>query len=97
MIGRAARQMALLSYIHGYLLAKDGVSPNYRECAAAIGLRSISRIGFMLDALEQRGHIRRLRFKDRAIEVLLPPVIPMIGSTPLYAVPLPHLCAGGKD
>lgn len=88
MIGATPRQMELLRFIHGYQLAHGGIAPCIREIAEAIG-GGKGQIHATLVQLEERGRIRRIAGKPRAIEVLTPPAIPMIGGAPLYAVPLP--------
>jgi len=82
-----AGQMALLRYIHGYQLATGGVSPSLGECARALG-KAKTLIFDRLGALERKGAIKRLPFRNRGIEVLTPPSIPMIDGAPLYAVPV---------
>jgi SOS-response transcriptional repressor LexA len=79
--------MALLRYIHGYHLATGGVSPSLSECARALG-KGKTLIFDRLGALERKGAIRRLALRNRGIEVLTPPSLPMINGTPLYAVPI---------
>lgn len=88
MMGPREREAALLRFIVGYQAAKGGISPNYDECARAIGNRSKSRAAAVLDRLEQRGAIRRLPYRARAIEVLQPVPVPTIDGAPLYAVPM---------
>ena len=48
----------------------DGVSPSYDEMMRGMGLRSKSNIGRWLDDLAERGFIRRLEGKHRAIEIV---------------------------
>lgn len=85
------RQQALLRFIHGYLQAK-GYAPTFAEMAAGLGypVTAKRRIAELLDGLEERGHIRRLPNRVRAIEVLHPPAIPRApDGAPLFVVPLP--------
>lgn len=51
-------------------LTVDGVSPSFEELRVDLGYASRHRIWDMLNALEERGHIRRLRNRARAIEVI---------------------------
>lgn len=81
------RQMALLRYIHGHIVA-TGVSPTLRDCARDLGYRSRGSVHQLLDRLVERGAVRLLPNKARGIEVLSPPSLPMINGTPLYAVPV---------
>jgi len=85
------RQQALLRFIHGYQLAHGGVSPTFAECAAGIGVTARSGIHRLLCGLQERGLLRTLPNRSRAMEVLAPPAVPMIGSEPLYAVSWPAI------
>ena len=82
------RQLDLLRFIAGYQRAHDGVSPSFRECSAGIGAKGRSTASRLLVGLEERGLIRRLTMRHRAIELLVEVPIP---TTPdgaaLYAVP----------
>lgn len=85
---RAVRNReALLRFIAGYLAANHGVAPSIRECALGIGV-SKSRVHAHLRELEQRGTIRRLSHRERAIDLLSPVAVPSIDGAPLYAVPM---------
>lgn len=88
MIGLTARQLELLRFIRGYQIANGGVSPTLVECAAGIGIQSKSMIHTMLASMEERGAVRTLRGKVRAIDIIETPAIPSINGVPLYAVPL---------
>lgn len=88
MISLTPQQAALLRFIRGYQLANGGISPSYGDCGRGMGISSKSSIHRLLTGLEERGAIRRLRDRQRAIKVLRPTAIPMVGSSPLYAVPM---------
>lgn len=88
MIGLSPKQMQLLRFIAGYQAAHGGISPCVRECARGTGQTAKSAAQAMLRQLEERGKIRRLFGRERAIEVLDAPAIPTIAGAPLYAVPL---------
>jgi hypothetical protein len=66
------KQHALLTFIDDHL-AKDGVPPSYDEMKEALGLKSKSGIHRLIKGLEERGFIRRLPHKARALEVLKKP------------------------
>ncbi len=87
MIGLTEQQAALLRFIAGYQAAHGGVSPSMSDCARGIGCRSKTRVLELLDRLEERGAISRLRNRPRAIKLLTPVSIPCIGNVPLYAMP----------
>jgi len=63
------KQSELLRYIHERL-QEDGVPPSFEEMKDALELRSKSGIHRLIMALEERGFIRRLPNRARAIEVL---------------------------
>ena len=63
------KQHDLLMFIDRFL--KDhGVSPSFDEMKEALDLRSKSGIHRLITALEERGFIRRLAHRARALEVL---------------------------
>lgn len=71
------KQHELLRYIHHHLAA-EGVSPSFDEMKEALGLKSKSGIHRLITALEERGFIRRLAHRARALEVLrLPDDMPI--------------------
>jgi SOS-response transcriptional repressor LexA len=59
----------LLAFINDYH-SNNACCPSYDEMMVSLGLRSKGRISRLIDALEERGHIRRLPGKVRAIEVV---------------------------
>ncbi len=63
------KQAELLQFITRHI-AETGVAPTYGEMVAAMGLHSRSGIFRLLTGLEERGLIRRLPFRARAIEVI---------------------------
>ncbi|MEO1043059.1 MAG: transcriptional repressor LexA [Pseudomonadota bacterium] len=64
-----AKQHALLMFIHERL-EESGVSPSFEEMKIALDLKSKSGIHRLITALEERGFLRRLPHKARALEVL---------------------------
>jgi repressor LexA len=63
------KQKELLDYIT-LINKKDGISPSYEEMKNRLNLKSKSGIHRIISALEERGFIRKLANKARAIEVL---------------------------
>ena len=63
------KQRDLLEFIHKRV-QKDGVPPSFDEMKEALDLRSKSGIHRLITALEERGFIRRLAHRARAIEVV---------------------------
>jgi len=66
------KQHELLLYIDGRL-AQTGVSPSFEEMKDALDLKSKSGVHRLISALEERGFIRRLANRARALEVLKVP------------------------
>ncbi len=63
------KQLDLLDFIHKRL-QRDGVPPSFDEMKDALDLRSKSGIHRLITALEERGFIRRLAHRARAIEIV---------------------------
>jgi repressor LexA len=63
------KQLELLKYIDSHL-RKRGVSPSFDEMKDALGLKSKSGIHRLITGLEERGFIRRLPHRARALEIL---------------------------
>ncbi|ENY81387.1 transcriptional repressor LexA [Sphingopyxis sp. MC1] len=64
-----AKQHELLHFIQERLDA-SGISPSFEEMKEALGLKSKSGIHRLISALEERGFLRRLPNRARALEVL---------------------------
>lgn len=76
------KQLELLDFIK-VRLDRDGVPPSFDEMKDALDLRSKSGIHRLIIALEERGFIRRLAHRARAIEIVkLPDVIEKSSFTP---------------
>ena len=79
------KQLDLLDFIHKRV-QRDGVPPSFDEMKLALDLRSKSGIHRLITALEERGFIRRLAHRARAIEIVrLPESLggePTTGFTP---------------
>src|SRR4026209_2105496 len=63
------KQYELLMFIHERL-KQAGVPPSFEEMKEALDLRSKSGIHRLITALEERGFIRRLPHRARALEVV---------------------------
>jgi repressor LexA len=76
------KQQELLLFVHRRLEA-DGVSPSFDEMKDALNLKSKSGIHRLITGLEERGFIRRLPHRARALEVLkLPDCLKADGPAP---------------
>ena len=93
------KQIQLLEFIQARM-ARDGVPPSFDEMKLALDLRSKSGIHRLVTALEERGFIRRLPHRARALEIVrLPDTLskgtgfqPRVieGSAPERPAPLPR-------
>ncbi|WP_120501120.1 transcriptional repressor LexA [Roseovarius sp. EL26] len=63
------KQLDLLEFIHKRI-QRDGVPPSFDEMKEALDLRSKSGIHRLITALEERGFIRRLAHRARALEII---------------------------
>ncbi len=66
------KQHDLLMFIHDRL-ADTGISPSFEEMKEALDLASKSGVHRLISALEERGFIRRLANRARALEVIRMP------------------------
>jgi repressor LexA len=62
------KQFELLTFINRRL-SESGVSPSFEEMKEALGLKSKSGIHRLITGLEERGFIKRLAHRARALEV----------------------------
>lgn len=82
------KQIQLLEFIQRRMV-RDGVPPSFDEMKDALDLRSKSGIHRLVTALEERGFIRRLPHRARALEVLrLPDALAHL-TDPAEAEPRP--------
>ena len=63
------KQKQLLNYI-GTFQSRNGVTPSYEEMKDALALKSKSGIHRLILALEERGFVKRLAHKARALEII---------------------------
>jgi len=76
------KQLELLEFIK-QRLDRDGVPPSFDEMKEALDLRSKSGIHRLITALEERGFIRRMAHRARALEILkLPEAMERPGFSP---------------
>jgi repressor LexA len=87
-----AKQHELLLFINERL-NQSGVSPSFDEMREALDLKSKSGVHRLISALEERGFIRRLPNRARALEVLKLPE----SATLAAAVPRPVVPAAAND
>jgi repressor LexA len=76
------KQLELLDFIQKRL-DRDGIPPSFDEMKEALDLRSKSGIHRLITALEERGFIRRLAHRARALEIVrVPEAMSRPGFTP---------------
>jgi len=94
------KQHQLLTFINERLNA-TGVAPSFDEMKEALGLKSKSGIHRLITGLEERGFIRRLAHRARALEVLrLPDETGVDRPSATVTKPdgfAPHVIEGGRD
>jgi repressor LexA len=103
------KQHELLLYIDAKL-AETGISPSFEEMKDALDLKSKSGVHRLISALVERGFIRRLPNRARALEVLkmpeakaatagagagVPPVPPRAANDDVIDIPLHGRIAAG--
>ena len=79
------KQYELLMFVDKHL-RETGISPSFDEMKEALGLRSKSGIHRLMTGLEERGFIRRLPHRARALEIV---------RLPENVTPLPRARRGG--
>lgn len=90
------KQMELLEFIQKRV-ARDGVPPSFDEMKDALDLRSKSGIHRLITALEERGFIRRLAHRARALEIVkLPEAMGGEPTAPPRAGFVPKVIAGDR-
>jgi len=88
------KQKNLLLFINKKLRA-SGVSPSYEEMKDSLNLKSKSGIHRLICALEERGFLRRLAHKARALEVVKLPET--ASANDIYNTFSPSVITGGLD
>ncbi|NPD13667.1 transcriptional repressor LexA [Xinfangfangia sp. D13-10-4-6] len=99
------KQLELLNFIRDRL-DRDGVPPSFDEMKEALDLRSKSGIHRLITALEERGFIRRLAHRARALEIIrlpealerraeaAPPAAPAAADAPGFS---PRVIKGDRN
>ena len=88
------KQKNLLLFINKKLRS-SGISPSYEEMKASLNLKSKSGIHRLISALEERGFIKRLAHKARALEVIKLPET--ASANDIYNSFSPSVIKGGLD
>tara|TARA_B100001996_G_scaffold353529_1_gene314953 strand:- start:125 stop:808 length:684 start_codon:yes stop_codon:yes gene_type:complete len=88
------KQKNLLLFINKRLRS-SGISPSYEEMKESLNLKSKSGIHRLISALEERGFIKRLAHKARALEVIKLPET--ASANDIYNSFSPSVIKGGLD
>ncbi|HJM78680.1 MAG TPA: transcriptional repressor LexA [Candidatus Pelagibacter bacterium] len=88
------KQKNLLLFINKKLRS-SGISPSYEEMKVSLNLKSKSGIHRLISALEERGFIKRLAHKARALEVVKLPET--ASANDIYNSFSPSVIKGGLD
>jgi len=91
-----AKQKELLLLIH-HRVQETGVPPSFEEMKEALDLKSKSGIHRLITALEERGFIRRLPHRARALEIVKLPEALQDEPSTVQRLPFrPHVIEGGR-
>jgi repressor LexA len=74
--GLTHRQKQALEFIAWYI-AEHSVSPSFADIAANLKLANRSGVFRIVEALEARGHIRRMPNRGRSLEIVAPAPLPV--------------------
>jgi repressor LexA len=88
------KQKNLLIYINKKIRS-TGISPSYEEMKNSLNLKSKSGIHRLITALEERGFVRRLAHKARALEVVKLPE--NASANDIFNTFTPSVIKGGLD
>lgn len=85
MMTMTGRQKELLEYITSYVEKSGGVAPSFEEMKYAVNLKSKSGVHRLINALVERGLLRRIPNLARAIEIVPEHGIESFSTDELYA------------
>ena len=88
------KQQKLLNYFF-YEFRSYGISPSYEEMKNSLNLKSKSGIHRLISALEERGFVKRLAHKARALEVIKLPE--NASANDMFNTFTPSVIKGGLD
>jgi repressor LexA len=70
MIGLTEHQRRLLDYLESFIAESGGIAPTFTQMMVHMDMVSKSGVHRLLAALEERGAIRRIPHRARAIEII---------------------------
>ena len=89
------KQKELFDYLKEYM-SNNQISPSFEEMKEAVNLKSKSGIHRLISSLEERGFIKRLKHKARAMEIVNKNSTPLENSTNSIEIPLIGSIAAGE-
>ena len=89
------KQKELYDYLKDYITNKQ-ISPSFEEMKSAVNLKSKSGIHRLITSLEERGFIKRLKHKARAMEIINKETNNDYTSTNSINIPLIGAIAAGE-
>ena len=89
------KQKELFDYLKSYM-SNNHISPSFEEMKHAVNLKSKSGIHRLITSLEQRGFIKRLKHKARAMEIIDKDSNGNINSLESVNIPLIGAIAAGE-
>lgn len=81
MMGLTQNQARCLRFLEDYIREHQG-APTFGEIAGGIGVKSKASVARLIGGLEERGRIRRIPGRMRAIEIIDQPQEKVIGFLP---------------
>jgi SOS-response transcriptional repressor LexA len=82
-VGLTRKQLELFRFIEDYIATHNGIAPSFQEMVEAVGIKSKSGVFRLVNALEDRGFIRRIPNRARAMAVIESPPSPLELVLPL--------------
>ena len=89
------KQKELYDYLKDYITNKQ-ISPSFEEMKSAVNLKSKSGIHRLITSLEERGFIKRLKHKARAMEIISKETNNNYSSSNIVNIPLIGSIAAGE-
>ena len=89
------KQKELFDYLKEYM-SNNQISPSFEEMKEAVNLKSKSGIHRLISSLEERGFIKRLKHKARAMEIVNKNSTLLENSTNSIEIPLIGSIAAGE-
>ena len=89
------KQKELFDYLKSYI-ENNQISPSFEEMKSAVNLKSKSGIHRLITSLEERGFIKRLKHKARAMEIISKETSNNNTSSNIINIPLIGTIAAGE-